>query len=85
MRASEMEREQVAAFVESDEGKSFMAEADKEWGRVMELARENGFVISAYGGTAVLGTYKAVMDELGTGGVVKMLQTSGIEIPDAAC
>lgn len=83
MKASAMQREDVARFVESEEGKGFMDEADRQWGEVMRLARENGFIVQAYGGTATLATYGAMMEQVGTEGVVRMLQMSGIDIPPA--
>ena len=81
MKANKLQREQVARFVESDEGRSYLEAADGEWKAVMDAARNVGFIVSAYGGTAVLATYKAMMDEQGTDGVVRMLQMSGVEIP----
>ena len=76
-----MQREQVAAFVESDEGKAFLQERDYHWNTVMRKARECGFIIQAYGGTATLCTYEAMLDEVGTDGAVRMLQMSGVDLP----
>ena len=81
MKANEMQREQVAAFVESDDGRAFLKLHDECWEAVMEPAREHGFIVQAYGGTATLATYGAMMDEVGTEGVVRMLQMSGVELP----
>ena len=81
MQAHKLPRERVLAFVESEEGRQYLKAADGEWKAVMDAARNAGFIVSAYGGTAVLATYKAMMDEQGTDGVVRMLQMSGIDIP----
>lgn len=32
--------------------------SDKNWEAVMKLARENGFIVQAYGGVAVLATHQ---------------------------
>lgn len=85
MKANELQPEQVARFVESDDGRAYLAEIDKRWGEVMEPARKCGFILQAAGGVAVLSTYSALLDDESTDhGVdwaVKMLQMSGVEVP----
>ena len=82
MRANELNREDVAAFVESERGRGFLATLDElHWTEATEVARRYGFVVSAYGGVAVLSTYESMLEEVGTEGVVRMLQMSGVEIP----
>ena len=82
MNASNMQREDVEEFVRSDEGKTRLQELDKRWGEVMDLAKECGFIIQAYGGTCTLATYAAMESEVGVSGVVRMLQMNAIELPD---
>ena len=80
MKANEMKREDVIAFVESDDGASFLESCDEGWGAVMEAAKAEGFIIQAYGGTATLCTYGAMLEERGAEGVAWMLQMNGIDI-----
>lgn len=39
--------------------------ADKHWREVMELAKKHGFIVQAYGGTALLATHESQKNELG--------------------
>lgn len=81
MKANKLQLEQVARFVESDEGREYLAEIDKRWREVMEPARECGFILQAAGGVAVLSTYANILEGSGTEQAVRMLQMSGVEIP----
>lgn len=38
---------------------------DKRWKDVMELAKQNGFIMQAYGGVALLGTHQNQIKEFG--------------------
>jgi len=81
MKANEMDRDELAAFVESDEGRAFLYEQDSHWEEATRVARERGFIVQACGGAATLCTYDAMREFSGTEGVVRMLQMSGIDIP----
>lgn len=39
--------------------------ANKKWSEVMNLAKKYGFIIQAYGGTAVLATHEVQLKEFG--------------------
>lgn len=45
--------------------KEYGVEADKHWMEVMYLAEKYGFILQAYGGTAVLATHQNQLTELG--------------------
>lgn len=42
-----------------------LKELDGHWKEVMDLARQYGFIIQAYGGTATLATHKTQLDGFG--------------------
>ena len=81
MQAHKLPRESVSAFVESPDGREFLAGIDKRWGEVMQIARECGFIVQAAGGVAVLSTYANMLEDCGAEQAVRMLQMSGVEIP----
>lgn len=81
MKANEMQREELRAFIESDAGKAFMEETDAKWSEAIVPMREAGFIAQAYGGTAVMCTYANMMEAQGAEGVVRMLQMNGVEVP----
>lgn len=80
MKANEMDRDELAAFLESDEGRAFMEGIDARWPEAIEPMRQAGFIASAYGGTAVATTYANAM-EVGVEQAVRMLQMGGVEVP----
>lgn len=83
MKANEIPREKVTAFLESDEGREYMQFIDRSyWKKVMKEARENGFVVTANGGVAVLSTYGAMLEQDGVEGAARMMQMSGVDLPE---
>jgi len=82
MKASKMQREELASFLETDEGRAFLDGIDAKWGEAIEPMRMAGFIAQAYGGTAIVCTYSNMMESQGVDGVVRMLQMSGVEVPD---
>lgn len=81
MKANEMQRDDVARFVGSREGKRFLDGHDECWTEVMRQAEEHGFITFAYSGTAVLATHSNVMREGGVAEVAKRVQMCGMELP----
>jgi len=81
VKANKISDEKLIEFIESPDGAAFMEEHDAHWGEMMNIGREHGFIVQAYGGTAIVCTLKAMMDEQGSEGVAKLLNMSGIEIP----
>lgn len=81
MRANEMNRDELAAFLETDEGRAFMEGIDAKWEEAIEPMREAGFIVQAYGGTATMATYATMMEVRGLNAVVRMLQMNGVEVP----
>lgn len=83
MRANEMQREELASFLGTDEGRAFLDGIDAKWGEAIEPMRKAGFIAQAYGGTAIVCTYSNMMESQGMDGVVRMLQMNGVEVPDS--
>lgn len=54
-----------------DEKEQHMNACDARWTEVMKLAEASGFIIQAYGGTAILATHKNQLNEVG---LMKYLQ-----------
>lgn len=52
-------------------------ECDSHWSEVMELAEANGFILQAYGGTAMIATHEAQKSELGEAEYLKIQKTNG--------
>lgn len=84
MKAYDLSREELAAFIETDEGREFLERIDEGWDAAIEPARAAGFIAFAYGGVAVLSTYGAMLEESGAEHVAKMLQANGVEMPAGA-
>lgn len=82
MKANEMNRDELAAFLETDAGRAFLDGIDAKWGEAIEPMRRAGFIAQAYGGTAIVCTYGNMMESQGVDGVVRMLQMSRVEVPD---
>lgn len=81
MKANEMNRDELAAFLETDEGRAFLDGIDAKWDEAIGPMREAGFIAQAYGGTAVMMTYANMMEAQGLEGAARMLQMNGVEIP----
>ena len=58
-----MNRQKLA--IADDEMNAIIAERDGGWHEVMELAKKYGFIMQAYGGTAVLATNKTQLEMWG--------------------
>lgn len=50
---------------------------DQRWTEVMKLAKANGFILQAYGGTATLATQKVQLDELGLAKYLQVQKANG--------
>ena len=44
MKASKMQREELASFLETDEGRAFLDGIDAKWGEAIEPMRRAGFI-----------------------------------------
>ena len=82
MRANEMNRDELASFLATDEGRAFLDGIDAKWGEAIEPMRKAGFIAQAYGGTAIMCTYSNMMESQGVDGVVRMLQMNVVDVPD---
>lgn len=80
MKACDLSRDEIAAFLETDDGRAFLEETDAKWSEAIEPMREAGFIAQAAGGVAVMMTYANAM-EVGVEQAVRMLQMNGVEIP----
>lgn len=63
-----------------DEGvslKQYGRDADARWSEVMELAEKYGFVLQAYGGTALLATHRNQLESYGEPEYLRIQQMNG--------
>lgn len=81
MKAYDLSREELTAFLETDEGRAFLDGIDAKWSEAIEPMREAGFIAQAAGGVAVMMTYANMMEAQGLEGAARMLQMNGVEIP----
>ena len=81
MRANEMNRDELAAFLETDAGRAFLKELDSHWEECMEPMVRYGFISAAAGGTAVLITHGNMLEFGGVAEEVRLLQMNGVEVP----
>lgn len=81
MKAYDLSREEIAAFLGTDEGRAFLKGIDAKWSEAIEPMREAGFIAQAAGGVAVAMTYANMMEAQGLEGAARMLQMNGVEIP----
>lgn len=51
--------------------------ADKNWKKVMDMAERYGFIVHAYGGTAMLATHKTQVESFGEHGYLRIQQVNG--------
>lgn len=82
MKANEMNRDELASFLGTDDGRAFLDGIDAKWEEAIEPMRRAGFIAQAYGGTAIMCTYSNMMESQGVDGVVRMLQMNGVEVHD---
>lgn len=80
MKANEIDRDELAAFLETDDGRAFLEGIDARWSEAIEPMRRAGFITHAAGGAAVMMTYANAM-EVGVEQAVRMLQMGGVEVP----
>ena len=81
MNANKMTREDLVKFLQSGRGKLFLQKQDEKWDKLMQAARESGFIVYAYGGVCALSTYKEIVEADGTEEAAKVLQMNNVEIP----
>jgi len=65
-------------MIEIDKLRKIAKENDANWDKVMNLARENGFVTQAYGGTAVLVSNNEQIRNYGYKDYVKIQKANGL-------
>lgn len=82
MKANRMQREKLASFLGTDDGRAFLDAIDAKWGEAIEPMRKAGFVAQACGGTAIMCMYGNMLESQGMDGVVRMLQMNGVDVPD---
>lgn len=89
MRASECfkgftddgtERDELAELVADGKLDSRIRELDTHWGEVMRLCEESGFIIQAYGGTAVISTNEVYRDANGAKELARRLRMCDVEL-----
>lgn len=57
--------------------KQYGREADEHWCEVMELAEKYGFILQAYGGTALLATHRDQLENYGEPEYLRLQQMNG--------
>lgn len=70
--------DQIAAKIQTDEGRAVMDGWDSHWEEVMKLAEGCGFIVQAFGGTATLATNEEQVRQLGAGQKAALLRASGL-------
>lgn len=90
MRASEFfhgfdpetgsERDDLAAYLETDEGRAAIQEHDSHWRDCMAIAEDNGFISQAFGGAAVLTTNEAYMEANGPQALADRMRMCNIDL-----
>ncbi len=70
----------LAIYLETEEGKKAIEEHDSHWDECMAIAREHGFITDAAGGAAILCTNEAYMEHNGVAELAKRLRTSDVEM-----
>lgn len=63
--------------MEAPTRKEYGLEADRHWQEVMNLAEQFGFIVQAYGGTALLVTHRVQLEQYGEAGYLRIQQTAG--------
>lgn len=84
MKANEMDRDELAAFLETDEGRAFLEETDAKWSEAIEPMRRAGFIVIESDCSAMVSTYSFAVKACGLDAAASMLQTNGVEIPAGA-
>lgn len=87
MRAYDLSRDEIAAFLETDAGKAFLEATDAKWDEAVEPMREAGFIVVEAEGSVMACTYAMVLKASevegadGIDAVARMLQMNGVEMP----
>jgi len=84
MKAYDLSRDEIAAFLGTDEGRAFLEGIDAKWPEAIGPMRESGFIAQAAGGVAVAMTYANMVEAQGLEGAARMLQMNGVEMPAGA-
>lgn len=90
MNANEFEREwndercdyddALVEYLEGDEGRRRVSELDEGWKEVMRACERSGFIIQAFGGTAVISTNRAYLEANGTVELARRLRMNDVEL-----
>lgn len=67
-------------YIESEEGRRRIDVLDCSWEEVMRSCERSGFIIQAYGGTAIISTNKAYLEANGTDALAKRLRMCNVEL-----
>lgn len=70
----------LADRIGTDEGRAAIAAHDSHWEEVMRLAERHGFIIQAYGGTAILCSNSAYLEANGAGALADRLRMQGVDL-----
>lgn len=81
MRAYDLSRDEIAAFLDTDDGRAFLEGIDAKWDEAIGPMREAGFILSAAGGAAAMCTYKNIIEAQGLEGAARILQMNGVDMP----
>ena len=84
MRANEMNRDELAAFLGTDDGRAFLDGIDAKWEEAIEPMREAGFIVIESDGSAMVSTYAVAVKACGLDAAASMLQMNSVEVPVSA-
>lgn len=74
------ERDELAAYLETDEGRAAVEAHDRHWSECMRVAEEHGFISQAAGGAAIVTTNGAYMEANGAEALAKRLRMCDIDL-----
>ena len=84
MKANEMKRDELSAFLETDDGMAFLEGIDAKWSEAIEPMRSAGFIVIESDGSAMVSTYADAVKACGLDAAAGMLQMNGVEVPVSA-
>lgn len=74
------ERDTLVDYIESKDGKARIDSFDNNWDEVMRMCESNGFIIQAYGGTAIISTNRAYLEANGAEVLARRLRMCNVDL-----
>lgn len=74
------ERDTLVDYIESDVGMARIDSLDNNWDEVMRMCESNGFIIQAYGGTAIISTNRAYLEANGAEKLARRMRMCNVDL-----